>query len=195
MLWLYIIVGILLLIPVLLQILLIGPVFQALIRATVGRFLSLGFRGPGFLMPFLHFRARRFRFMIHGRADTDRVFFSADRVRFRLDPFFLLLGKLRIVGLQLFNPYLEYFNRVESFEKNRYLPPRHRLELKNLSIHNGIVYVKDETMTPVYRLEIGRIELENCDMDVGTPVDLFFRAERGEASIGSGRIEIGNSSG
>ncbi|MCB1326578.1 MAG: hypothetical protein KDK35_15180 [Leptospiraceae bacterium] len=176
-----------------LQVLLCGPVFQRLVRWRYGGHLSLGFRGPGFILPLLAFRARDFRFLIHG-ADIDRVYFGSEEVRLRIDPVFLLFFRIRIVDLLLESPYIEYINRLESHTKNRLLPRRHRIEIKRGRVHNGAVYVRDETMRPTYRLELRQIELYNMDMDVATSVDLFFRAERGEAQIAGGRIEIGNSS-
>jgi hypothetical protein len=102
---------------------------------------------------------------------------------------------LRLVGLRLREPYLEYINRMASHKKNRYLPARHRIELKGTHIQDGRLFVRDETMTPVYRLEMTNIEIENMDLDVGTPIDFLFRSERGEANFASGRIEIGNRQG
>ena len=177
-----------------LQILFSGPALQALLRLIFYRRMSLGFRGF-FFLPLLYFRCGKFRLVFHGESTHDRVYFEARLVSFRIDPFFLLLGRLRIVNLQLHDPYLEYINRMPSHKKNRFLPARHRIELKRAHIHNGRLFVRDETMTPVYRLEMTDIDLENMDLDIGTPIDFLFRCQRGEANFAGGRIEIGQSQG
>ncbi|MCR9143292.1 MAG: hypothetical protein NXI24_13650 [bacterium] len=177
-----------------LQILFTGAALQALLRRIFYRHTSLGFHGI-FFVPLLYFRSGRFRLMFHGESTHDRVYFEAKQVSFRIDPFFLLLGRLRLVNLKLKDPYLEYINRMESHKKNRFLPARHRIELKRAHITGGRLFVRDETMTPVYRLEMTGIELDNMDLDIGTPIDFLFRTERGEAEFASGRIEIGQTRG
>lgn len=129
--------------------------------------------------------------MFHGELAHDRVYLGVKRVTFRVDPFFLLIGRLRIIRLDLVEPYLEYVNRMESHRKNVYLPRRHRVEFKNARIQNGRLFVRDDTMTPTYRLEMRDIDVENLDVDVATSVDFLFRTERGEAMLAGGRIEIG----
>ncbi|MCB1172614.1 MAG: hypothetical protein KDK39_03560 [Leptospiraceae bacterium] len=169
-----------------------GPVLQYLIRRNFGPIFSIDFDGFGFLLPLLYFRARNFRFMLYAdEATYDRVYLEMDSIHFLIDPLLLLFGRVRIVRLEMRSPYLEYYNRQDSYKKNRFLPRRHRVEISGASIINGRLYVRDETMTPIYRLELRHINLENMDLDLGTPVDFFFRTERGEASIASGRIEIG----
>ncbi|MEQ9365825.1 MAG: hypothetical protein RIF32_16400 [Leptospirales bacterium] len=191
--WL-IVIGLAFLVLSPLQILFTGAALQALLRRIFYRHTSLGFHGI-FFVPLLYFRCGRFRLMFHGESTHDRVYFEAKQVSFRIDPFFLLLGRLRLVNLKLKDPYLEYINRMESRKKNRFLPARHRIELKRAQIANGRLFVRDETMTPVYRLEMTGIDLDNMDLDVGTPIDFLFRTERGEADFASGRIEIGQTRG
>lgn len=153
----------------------------------------IGFDGRGFFLPLLLFHARNVRFFLKGSRRRDRVFFSADEVRFRVHPLFLLLGRVRLIHLVLKNPFLEYINRQESFEKNRLLPGRHRIEVKGGTVIGGAVSVVDETMPQAYRIELKNIQLYNGDMDLSTPVDVLFRSERGEADIASGRLMIGRS--
>ena len=174
----------------LLQILCYGPVLKRLLRRAFGKYVSIGFRGRGLLLPLLYFEARAFKILAPGGPHHDRNYFEARKIRFRIDPFFLLIGRLRMVRLVMEEPYLEYINRMESHKKNRYLPPRHRVEWKGASIRNGHVFVKDETMTPVYQIELTEIEVDNMDMDVGTSIDFLFRTERGEAKMASGSIEL-----
>lgn len=125
--------------------------------------------------------------------DYDRIFLEIKNINFFIDPILLIFGKVRIIKLFMNTPYLEYYNRVDSYKKNKFLPKRHKVEIKNANIFNGRIYVRDETMKPIYRLELKYIHLDNMDMDLGTPVDLLFRTKRGEAHIASGRIEIGQS--
>lgn len=174
-----------------LQFLCWGPVLNRLLRFALRRYFHLDWRGIGLVLPGLYFSANRIRFMIQGGAGRDRVYFEARRLRCRIDPVFLLLGRIRLVGLKLEEPLLHYFNRQESYHKNRLLPKRHRLEIKNLSVSGGFLLILDETMSPVYRLTLRDILLENADMDVGTPIDVLFRAGQGSARIDSGYLEIG----
>ncbi len=136
-----IILGLIALSP--LQLLFVGPALQALLRWIFYRHTSLAFRGI-FFVPLLYFRSGRFRLMFHGESTHDRVYFEAKRLSFRIEPCFLLLGRLRLVNLQLHEPYLEYINRMESRKKNRFLPRRHRFELKRAQIHGGRLFVRDE---------------------------------------------------
>ncbi len=171
-----------------------GSVLSFFANRFFGKFAALHFRG-GLALPFFYFYARNFKLILPGGPGRDRVFFEARKLSFWIDPFFLLIGRLRIVNLRLDLAFLDYRNRQESFLKNRILPRRHRVEVKNMMVHRGRVTVSDESRSPVYRLELNNIDLENADWDAGTPVDIFFRAARGSADIGSGRIEIGNSAG
>lgn len=174
-----------------LQILCSGPVLNRILRRLLRRWFHLDWQGLGLFLPLLYFSAKRVRFMIQGRSDSDRVYFEARRIRCRIDPIFLLMGRIRLIGLRVDAPLLHYFNRLESYKKNYLLPGRHRLEIKNFSIRDGSILVLDETMTPNYRITLGEIQLDNADMDVGTPIDVLFRAEHGQARIDSGYLEIG----
>ena len=175
---------------IVLQILCLGPVLNRIARRVLRRWFHLDFGGLGLFLPFLYFSATRVRFMIQGNADSDRVYFEARRIRCRIDPVFLLLGRIRLVSLRVDAPLLHYFNRLESYKKNYLLPKRHRIEIKNLSMKDGSILVLDETMTPAYRLTLREIQVDNADMDVGTPIDVLFRAEYARARIDSGHLEL-----
>ncbi len=174
-----------------LQIICAGPILNRILARVLRPYFFLDWRGIGLVLPLLYFSARRVRFMIQGGPDRDRVYFEARSLRCRIDPIFLLLGRVRVVGLRLEEPLLHYFNRQASYQKNRLLPRRHRIELKNLSIKDGFLLILDETMAPAYRLTLRDVVLENADMDAGTPIDVLFRAEKGQARIDSGHLEIG----
>jgi len=176
----------------LIQVMLRGRFLCFIINRLAKDYFSLHFEG-GFRLFSLTFRARAFSLIFPGSSEKDRVYFECHNARFRIDLVFLFMGRLRIRDIHLEHPFLDYRNRMESYLKNDLLPGRHRIELKNLNIHRGRITVSDETRTPVYRLELKNIQLENADMDVATPVDVFFRAQRGEADIGSGKLEIGTS--
>ncbi len=179
----------------LLQALLYGPILQRLLNRWLQPAFTVGFGGIGFLGPSLAFRAHNFRMLIHPGAASDRVFFECKRLHFRISPLHLLFFRLRLVGLLIEDGRLEYINRVDSHRKNRFLPGRHRVEIKGGVVRRSRVIVSDETRAPIYRMELRNLELEDMDMDVGTPVDLLFRTRRGQAEIGSGIIEIGETAG
>lgn len=157
--------------------------------------ILISYRGPG---PVLHrFYGKDIRFLLPGRtfpADrkSDRVYFECEKLTARLSLPSLLIGRILITDPVIRTGYLEYINRELSHKKNRLLPARHRFELKDLEVHNSSVYVIDETMLD-YRLLISKIEITGADMDIATPVDLFFRMKSGHAVLGSGSIETGRS--
>ncbi|MBX7057820.1 MAG: hypothetical protein K1X75_07105 [Leptospirales bacterium] len=173
------------------QLLLYGPLLQRLLNRWLAPSFSIGFGGVGFILPLLSFRARNFRMMIQPTLQSDRVYFECQGLRFRISLLHLFFFHLRIVGLRLDRARLEYVNRVDSHQKNRFLPGRHRVEIRGGDVRNGLIIVRDETRTPVYRMELRDLQLHDLNMDVATPVDLLFRTGRGSAQIGSGLIEIG----
>jgi len=181
------------LVLLLLQLLMYGPILCSLFnRIWPGR-MELSFRGPGLILPFFFFYARDFRFILHGNLERDRAAVFIKRVRFYIHPLLLLIGRLVLRKLDLEGPVLHYFNRQPSHEKTAYLPERHRLEIQRGTVHQGHLYVVDESYSPAYVIELHEIDLENADLDAGTPVDLLFRTGRGRARWGGGRLEIGQS--
>lgn len=141
----------------------------------------------------LWFQARNLKLSFAPDHSTDRFYFESDRIHFAVSPLHLLFGRILLIKAFLGTAYFEYINRIDSHKKNRLLPRRHRFELKDLDVENGTVSVVDETLPGPYRLSISDIHLEGADMDLSTPVDLFFRMKRGHALIGSGSIEAGKS--
>lgn len=154
--------------------------------------VHLHYEGPGMILG-LWFQGRNLKVLFAPDPKTDRFYFEADRLHFAVSPLHILFGRLLIIKPFLGRAYLEYVNRIHSHEKNRLLPRRHRVELKDLDVQEGRVTVVDETLPGPYRLNISEIHLEAADMDMATPVDLFFRMNRGHAQIGSGSIEAGRS--
>ena len=173
-----------------LQVLGLRPILLWIVNRRFGDYVSVSFRGLGFFAPLLRFSARDLRVIASGTGKRDRIYVEAAAVSFWVDPVHLLFGRLRAVNLQLDRPLLQYVNRQQSHEKNRYVPGRNRVELKNARIRGGSVYVQDETLSPVYRIALTDINLEGGDMDVGTSIDVFFRSRRGTARIASGFLEI-----
>lgn len=167
---------------------------RSLIRWALLRLFNLHvyYQGPGMILG-LWFQARNLKVIFAPDHATDRFYFEADRVHFAVSPLHLLFGRMLIIKPFLGKAFLEYINRIDSHKKNRLLPRRHRLELKDLDVQEGRVTVVDETLPGPYRLNISEIHLEAADMDIATPVDLFFRLDRGHALIGSGAIEAGRS--
>ena len=180
---------------VFLQIILCGPFVRFVLNRLFRKYVNISFKGPGLILPLLLFKARDIRVLAPGNPERDRVYFEADSLSLRIELFFLFIGRVRIKRLLLEKPMLDYINRQHSHLKNHLLPGRHRVEIKDMAIKHGQVYVYDETMTPELKFHLYEIELENCDLDVGTSIDLFFRTARGTARLGSGTIEIGTSRG
>ena len=184
-----------LIVLVVLQILCCGPILRLILNRLFRSYVVISFRGLGFIVPFLYFHARDLRILAPGSDKRDRIYFESKHIRLRLEPIFLLLGRLRIMHLRLDHPILDYTTRQESHEKNKILPGRHRVELKNAELQSGQVFIQDETMAQIYKIAILDIQLHNCDMDISTSADLFFRTRRGSAVIGSGKVEIGGTAG
>jgi hypothetical protein len=151
---------------------------------------SIQFRGPGWIFPLLYFRARDFQLMIRGSETRDRIFLSCDLVQFWISPIGLLQGKLVIWRLRLIAPFLEYVNRQQSYEKNKLLPAPGRFLVKRGRIRNGRIFVRDETRSPRYQMELDRIDVKNGSLDVGVPISLFFQIQRGRARLGDGLLEV-----
>ncbi|MCB1167815.1 MAG: hypothetical protein KDK33_16780 [Leptospiraceae bacterium] len=154
--------------------------------------VHLDYEGPGMILG-LWFQARNLRAIFAPDGGMDRFYFEAGKIHFAVSPLHLLFGRILLLKPYLAHAYLEYINRIDSHKKNRFLPGRHRIEFKDLDVVDGSVTVVDETIPGPYRLNISQIQLESADMDLSTPVDLFFRMDHGHALIGSGKIEAGRS--
>lgn len=178
-----------------LQLLCWSPILRRIINVMFRRQLNVSFKGPGLILPLLRFYAWDLRLLAPGNRERDRIFISVDSLSFWVDPVHLLIGRLRIVGLVMKRPVLQYTNRQHSHEKNRYVPRRNRVEIKNSTIERGMVIVQDETLAPIYRIALRDIMLEGGDMDVGTSIDVFFRSRRGTARLASGFLEIASGHG
>lgn len=150
--------------------------------------LFLDFKGFGF-HPYFYFSARDFRILYASRPDTDRVFFSAEKIHFWVNPFPLLIGRIYIHRMYLENGLLEYVNRMDSYKKASILPARKKVQFLNSRIIRGRVLVRDETMGG-YQLQIKDIDLKKAAIDAGCSIDIFFRTGQGQAKLGSAGIQV-----
>lgn len=151
---------------------------------------TIHFSGPGWIFPLFFFRAKKLSLMLPGGPDRDRVYLHADSVSFWVSPLELLKGRFVLVHLRLIHPFLEYFNRQDSHEKNRLLPTPGRFLIRGGRILNGRIKVTDETRTPRYELSLSKIHVRNGSVDVGIPAQLLFTLGQGTARLGDGHLEV-----
>ncbi len=164
----------------------------ALNRVAPGQF-HIDFRGPGWIFPLFYFRARNFSLMLRGGEKRDRVYLEVDLIQFWISPLDLLRGRLVLWRLRLLHPVLEYVNRQDSREKNKYLPAPGRFLIHRGRIMNGRIKVTDETRTPRYEMELKRISVKNGHLDVGVPAQVLFTLAQGKALLGDGTLEVRSS--
>lgn len=149
--------------------------------------LFISFKGKGFIHPFL-FQAQELRVKFQYRNDIDNFNFECNKIYFKIKILPLLLGKVQIKDVYLYKPFLFYENKFNSFLKIKLLPDQKRVCLKNLNIIDGDVFVIDHLLPGPYKLKISNINIKNAKMDLGTPINLLFFIEAGEAKIEQGII-------
>ncbi|MCE9599457.1 MAG: hypothetical protein K8S54_15960 [Spirochaetia bacterium] len=165
-------------------------VLKPILNRIAPELFTIHFTGPGWIFPLFFFRAKKLSLMIRGGPDRDRVYLHADSVSFWVSPLDLLKGRIVLVHMRLIHPFLEYFNRQDSHEKNRLLPAPGRFLIRGGRILNGRIKVTDETRTPRYELELSKIHVRNGSVDVGVPAQLFFTLGQGTAHLGDGNLEV-----
>jgi hypothetical protein len=149
--------------------------------------LYIYFEGKGFIHPF-YFKANNLHVKFQYKKGIDSFELDCARIHFKIKILPLIWGKVIIYDLHLFHPYLFYENKLNSFLKIHLLPNPKRVNLKNFHIHKGEVYVIDYLLPGPYKLRLTNINLKNAQMDLGTPINLLFFIESGQANIEKGTI-------
>ncbi len=165
---------------------------QAFFISLGQNWFSLSYSSLFIFLPFLYVSFRDFHFIFSHRG-SDRFFFEAEELRFRLSLFWLLLGRFRIYVTHLQKPLLHYFNRVDSHKKKRFLPKPNRFLLYLKKIHEGYIFIEDETMTPTFRLCLSDINVSNMKVHADAPVSLFFHIREGSSKLAGGELKIQSS--
>lgn len=153
--------------------------------------LRLRLSGPGFLSPF-HFRASS----LHLEWDspgTDRLLLRCGSMHFRVSLLSLLSPsspRLRLINVHARDLYVEYENRIDSFQKTRLLPRRGLVIVEGLHITNGETYLIDHTLPGPYRFRLTDICLQDARFDAATSVQLLFDMRAGHARLGDGTVDV-----
>jgi hypothetical protein len=172
----------------LLQVLLLGPVIVLIINVFFKKFLVIKMQSSGLILPFFIFYARDFEFKTSGFNKTDIVKLKAKKIFFWINPFYLLVGKIRINHFQMLGMELKYINRIPSIQKLKYMPREGKVILPFANIRNGRIEIEDRTVFPLYRVTIENIDIENSNIDLGIPLKLIFDSEYAYCKIDSGDI-------
>ena len=151
---------------------------------------SIDCHGIGFIAPFFYLSLRDVRLLYHASPKHDRFYLEAKRLRLWLNPYALLSGRIQLHHIRLDEPQLHYFNRQDSHKKSRFLPRPGRVCIKNMNIKQGLIFVQDETMWPVYRICLSDIQAVKMSFDVSASSYLFFQVQQGYAQIGNGHLSI-----
>ncbi len=150
--------------------------------------LYIQFKGKGFIHPF-YFKAKNIYVKFYCKDTIDNFELKCDKINFRIEILPLLIGKVVLKNIHLYNPYLYYENKLNSFLKIHLLPEPQKVILKNLNIYQGKISVIDYLLPGPYKLQLYNIFLKNAYMDLSRPVSIIFFIEKGQANIDKGIIE------
>ena len=172
----------------LLQVLLLGPVIVLIINVFFKKFLVIKMQSSGLILPFFIFYARDFEFKTSGFNKTDIVKLKAQKIFFWINPFYLIVGQIRISNFEITGMEMKYVNRIPSIQKIKYMPPEGKVIIPSANIRNGRIEIEDRTVFPLYKVTIENIDLENSNIDLGIPLKLIFDSEYAYCKIDSGDI-------
>jgi hypothetical protein len=170
------------------QFLFLGPVMVLNINTFFKKFLVIKMRSSGLIFPFLFFYAQDLEVKTSGYNKTDIVKVKARRIYFWINPFLLLIGKIRINHFNITGLDIKYLNRIPSAQKIKYMPPEGKIIISSATIRKGIIDIEDRTVFPLYKVKIEDIDLENSRIDLGIPLRLIFASDYAYCKIDSGDI-------
>lgn len=173
------------------QALLYGPVLEKVINGLFFRYIYFSWNSNGFILPFFYFKATGVKFEFLGYNGSDKAVVEGDRISGWINPLGLMIGRIYIHSLNLTNFQLTYINRTSAYKKVKYLPAKNRLKIIHSSIIDSRIFIEDRTFMPVYKINLTEINVEDWNMDSGTPVNLLFLSKKGYCKIGSGELKIG----
>ena len=170
------------------QVLLLGPMVMLIVNTFFKKYLLVKMPIAGFIIPFFLFYAKDLELKTSGFNKTDIVKLKIKRIFFWMNPFYLLIGKVRIHNFLLIEPEMKYINRIPSIQKMKYMPPIGRVVLKSANLKKGFIEIEDRTVFPLYHSKIENIEIDNAQIDLGIPLRLIFDSEYAYCKIDSGDI-------
>ncbi len=140
-----------------------------------------------FFLPGFFFYGRNVHFLLEEAPEKDSMHFKAGTVFFWLNPFALLIGKIRIYKLYLNQFHIYYLNKIPSHKKLHLIPSFQKIKLYG-SLKKGSFDLEDRSRFPIYRLSLREIYMDDFELDLGFQLGLFFFAKKGQCKIGSGSL-------
>lgn len=177
-----------LIIFIVVQILLSGPILQKILNMLFFRYIHFQWKSTGFVLPFFYFSAKDIRLEFTGYNMSDLVHIEGKKLSGWINPLYLFIGRLHLNSVIMSGFKMRYLNRVSSYKKIRYLPKRGYVKIQNSILENSEIFIEDQTMTPHYKLNLSDIQINGLNMDAGTPIDLLFQSKSGYCKIASGEL-------
>lgn len=140
-----------------------------------------------FFLPGFFFYGKNLHLVVEEAPSLDSANLKLGTVFFWLDPFSLLLGKIRIRNLLLSDFHIFYLNKIPSQKKIHLVPPPHKIKITG-NLVNGSFDLEDKSRFPIYRLSLRDIQMQEFQLDPGFQLGLFFFAKKGHCKIGSGTL-------
>ena len=140
-----------------------------------------------FFLPGFFFYGKNLHLVLEEAPSLDSANLKMGTVFFWLDPFSLLLGKIRIRNLFLKDFHIFYLNKIPSDKKIHLVPPPHKIKITG-NLENGSFDLEDRSRFPIYRLSLRDILMHEFQLDPGFQLGLFFFAKKGQCKIGSGTL-------
>lgn len=142
-----------------------------------------------FLIPFLFFYGRRVFFEMKKEFGKDEVSLEAEKIFFFINPFFILFGKVEFFFLNLRNVKAFVTSWIEPQKKISWLPPPNKVFITRGFLKNGELIFYEKSKFPNSKLEVHNIELDNFNLDLAYPLQLFFFTKKGSLNLGKGHLK------
>ena len=140
-----------------------------------------------FLFPIFIFYGKNIHIIVEEDPLKDSANIKIGEIFFFLNPFYLLLGKLRINNFNMNDFHIFYLNKIPSDKKIHLVPTREKIIITG-NLKNGSFDLEDRARFPVYRLSLREIDMKSFILDPGFQIGLFFHTQKGFCKIGSGNL-------
>jgi len=140
-----------------------------------------------FLFPFFIFYGKNIHLIIEEAPLKDSANIKIGEIFLIINPFLLILGKIRIHNCNMNNFHIFYLNKIPSHKKIHLVPPREKIIITG-NLKNGGFDLEDNARFPIYKLSLREINMKNFYLDPGFQIGLFFHTQKGICKIGSGNL-------
>ena len=178
------------LIFVFIQILLLGPIFTFLINLLLKKYAKIDFNKSFFFLPFFIFFGKDLKISTFDRERLDEVELSIQYLFFFLNPFYLLIFRIRFYLTIFYNLHMKYINKVPSIDKIKLLPPVNLVYFRYSFLLRASMEIEDRSVFPIYKTNITDLNLYNTHFDPSIPFALLFHTRKGHCKLGSGHIRV-----